>query len=506
MAIEEVRTRSSRTVAGIFVLLGLLPLALLTYSSLTISDGAVRTEAQARVRTTADVSAVFVNEQLGGLTDAVDSYSRRADLIAALGDDTGAGYKAPVLTAYLEHLSQVRTGVTGAFLISPTGHMMLAVPRQQRYEDLSGIDWFVMVRASRRPYVSQAYVSKAFHAGIIGAPRVVAVAAPIFSNGQPTGQLIGVVIVAYSLDAIQSFVTRAANAQGITLSVTDQKGGLLAAPGIQPYGLESRATDPLVRAALKAESGVREVNRRAGRMLAAYAPVAPIGWTVTAEVPTTIAFARVVQLRKTVLTIATLLGAAMVVGLFRGIAMHRRMRQLNHALASAARTDPLTGLGNRLRLQEDLGQLVGRATRYGHSYSILLFDVDHFKKLNDTFGHLAGDAALRQVANALLTNCRNGDAFYRYGGEEFLGVLPEQERCDASAAAERIRRLIEDLSIPQVDGRVVTVSVGVACVQVGQESAVEETLRLADAALYAAKAAGRNRVEYVQAPLTATPA
>jgi diguanylate cyclase (GGDEF)-like protein len=161
-----------------------------------------------------------------------------------------------------------------------------------------------------------------------------------------------------------------------------------------------------------------------------------------------------------------------------------------------ARQDPLTRLGNRLRLREDLEILDARAERYDHRYSVILCDVDHFKLYNDRYGHQAGDEVLRAVARALQGNARTGDTAYRYGGEEFLVVLPQQDLDAAVAAANRLRRVIEDLALPHEanPAGVVTVSMGVAAADLGERQRAESLLGEADTALYEAKQSGRNRV------------
>jgi diguanylate cyclase (GGDEF)-like protein len=171
----------------------------------------------------------------------------------------------------------------------------------------------------------------------------------------------------------------------------------------------------------------------------------------------------------------------------RVTALHRRMH-------SDARHDALTGIGNRLRLAEDLETLRGRVERYGHVYCVALFDVDSFKAYNDANGHPAGDEVLRAVAGALREQMRSGDAVYRYGGEEFLVLMPEQSVDSSARGAERLRAAVEALAIPHPGGGVVTVSVGVAGLDDGSRRP-DELLELADRALYRAKESGRNRVE-----------
>lgn len=187
----------------------------------------------------------------------------------------------------------------------------------------------------------------------------------------------------------------------------------------------------------------------------------------------------------------------------RVTAMHLELDRARAELARQAHTDPLTGLRNRLRLSEDLNDLHERSVRYGRHYSLALCDIDFFKAYNDTYGHQRGDQALQAVAEALATSGRRADGVYRYGGEEFLHILPEQPRSAALAALERFRSTVEGLAIPNATAPagVLTVSVGIATYVPGRTSAAAELtttgealLQQADMALYQAKAAGRNTV------------
>jgi len=185
--------------------------------------------------------------------------------------------------------------------------------------------------------------------------------------------------------------------------------------------------------------------------------------------------------------------------------LHQRLECLNTELRVAARRDPLTSLGNRLQLTEDLESLADRARRYGHRYSLALLDVDHFKQYNDRYGHQAGDVALQAVADVLRTHTRTGDAAYRYGGEEFLCVFPEQNSDTAVIAAQRMldavrRRAIHHVGNPHV---VVTLSAGIADLG-GDDTDVDRVLRRAEEALYEAKDAGRNCVVQCARPLPAS--
>ena len=194
---------------------------------------------------------------------------------------------------------------------------------------------------------------------------------------------------------------------------------------------------------------------------------------------------------------ARLIVADRVTSLHRQLAHQRtELEGLNHELTLIALRDPLTGLGNRRALEEDLSLLEARVARYGHRYSIALLDVDHFKAYNDTYGHQAGDQILRTVADQLKEEARGGDAVYRYGGEEFLCVFPEQSLATATVAAERMRSALEGLAIPHSADSldVVTLSAGLAVLDPRQTRSVGEVVKEADQALYRAKQLGRNRV------------
>jgi diguanylate cyclase (GGDEF)-like protein len=170
---------------------------------------------------------------------------------------------------------------------------------------------------------------------------------------------------------------------------------------------------------------------------------------------------------------------------------------LNHALTAVSRRDPLTGLGNRRALEEDLELLEARVARYGHRYCMALIDVDHFKSYNDTYGHQAGDHVLATVANELGRQARGGDALYRYGGEEFLCIFPEQSLETGMAAVGRMRAGVEQLGVPHArnPAGVLTISAGLAMLDSAKSGSASDLLKRADDALYAAKTLGRNRVE-----------
>jgi two-component system, cell cycle response regulator len=206
---------------------------------------------------------------------------------------------------------------------------------------------------------------------------------------------------------------------------------------------------------------------------------------------------------------ARLVSAARVTSLHRQLGGQRAaLEGLNTQLTAIARRDPLTGLSNRRALQEDIEILEARVTRYGHRYCMALLDIDHFKAYNDNYGHQAGDDVLERVAEALSANARSGDALYRYGGEEFLCIFPEQSLASGAQAVQRMRLGVEDLRIPHLTSRygVVTFSAGLAVLTSDEIRSATEVLKEADDALYIAKQLGRNRVEHQQAAGDGSPA
>ncbi|BBO80458.1 hypothetical protein DSCO28_10240 [Desulfosarcina ovata subsp. sediminis] len=154
------------------------------------------------------------------------------------------------------------------------------------------------------------------------------------------------------------------------------------------------------------------------------------------------------------------------------------------------RTDALTGLNNRMKIDEALENEINRVQRYRSTFSIILLDIDNFKHVNDTYGHLIGDDVLKEVAGLLKANFRKTDVPGRWGGEEFLVILPHQDRRCASGIAEKLRRIIETTNFPDV-GRI-TSSFGVA--EYLDRDTPKGIVMRADAALYRAKQQGRNRV------------
>jgi diguanylate cyclase (GGDEF)-like protein len=165
-------------------------------------------------------------------------------------------------------------------------------------------------------------------------------------------------------------------------------------------------------------------------------------------------------------------------------ASNARLEGALELIRDIATRDELTGIYNRRHLMETLAREHARAARLGSRLSVCLMDVDHFKQVNDRLGHAAGDRVLKEVAAATARCLRSADVFGRFGGEEFLAILPDTERQGAVQVAERIRSSVQEQAG-------VTVTIGVAQ-SAGED--VQALLARADQALYRGKAAGRNRV------------
>lgn len=171
--------------------------------------------------------------------------------------------------------------------------------------------------------------------------------------------------------------------------------------------------------------------------------------------------------------------------------------QANRKLEELATTDPLTGIGNRRKMTEQIAQELERARRFCHPLSLLMVDIDHFKRINDTYGHEVGDQAIIQTAILLTAHLRAVDAVARFGGEEFVLLMPETPIAVAAHAAERLRAKAAELRVLAEDGTEVelTISIGVSAVDAhGAPDTPSSLLVRADKALYRAKKEGRNRV------------
>ena len=362
-----------------------------------------------------------------------------------------------------------------------------------------------------------------------------------------TATLLGVLITRIDLGAVRDMLKMRCTGGIDEIYLTDSNGKLLVSS--TPLD-QAQATLSAPGPSEKGPSTVPSdyIGHHDRAVIGISKPVEAMGWTMVAEMDKKSAYAEIVRLRR--ITIALVGGLILFIGLcayFIGHTMVSPLRRLargaalvaggdldvdipvtglsevsyltqvfNHMVASLKRgreeisaahnslietnevlhqisiTDSLTGLHNRKHIMDLFSQEMARSIRYGHSVAILMIDIDYFKKINDTYGHQTGDRVLSQLARSLMESARECDYVGRYGGEEFLIVLPHSNIESGAALAERIRHNTSKLQIPAGGNQIsVTTSIGVAAYPDGG-SDVESIIREADDALYKAKAGGRN--------------
>ena len=173
--------------------------------------------------------------------------------------------------------------------------------------------------------------------------------------------------------------------------------------------------------------------------------------------------------------------------------VRRQLSQSLRTIRDMAQHDALTGVFNRHHMDETIVREIGRCERGAPAFLALIVDIDHFKRINDSYGHLVGDQVLKAVAHCTREAVRKADYMARYGGEEFVLIVAARDGAEAGAACERIRVCVEQLRIPEMPLEGVTVSIGATFFRRGDTQA--SILQRADAALYRAKNGGRNRAE-----------
>lgn len=410
-------------------------------------------------------------------------------------------------------------------IVDASGKLLEAYPDTLEISgSTSGSEGIQQALTARSPQVSSAYVSMAGN-------LVVLISQPIFDA---SGRFLGVIggsVYLRKESALHTVISSHFQHEGTFAFVADSNRRLLYHPDLQRIG-EKLKWSKTVDAALRGESGFMEVpNYKGILMLAGYAQVADTNWAVVAQQPREISLAPLGKLMSDMLlgmlpagllglcligfgaafiarplhqltSIAGQLSAPQTAERLQGVhAWYREAFAIRQAMLSGvellqqrlgrlsreAQSDPLTGLANR----RAMGELLGLLEQSGGAYSVLALDIDHFKRVNDTFGHDAGDVALCQVAEVLQENSRVGDMACRAGGEEFTLILPDTPMEMAEMIAERIRNNIATRDIPQVGH--LTVSIGVASRGNDAESS-DAILKVADERLYLAKQGGRNRV------------
>lgn len=174
---------------------------------------------------------------------------------------------------------------------------------------------------------------------------------------------------------------------------------------------------------------------------------------------------------------------------------NRQLQEMLTKVETLAITDSLTGLFNRRHCENVLENEFGRTERYNSSLTCLMLDIDHFKKVNDEYGHRVGDTVLKEVAQIVKNNSREVDTVSRWGGEEFVVLLPQTVEEKGVFFASRLVKAISDYHFTGIHGRRITVSVGIASAPAPAIDTAEKLINASDVALYEAKRKGRNRIE-----------
>jgi len=415
--------------------------------------------------------------------------------------------------------------------------------------DLAGVAVASSTRTPTPPTLPDGWQARALAGeAAIGPPHwdaarhsgAVVVVQPIFGGEPP--RLLGALVATLELGGVAAILAEHGRGGEVDLYLVDGAGAMIV--GSLPLPGEFMAHRLPVDAigAMNAEQGrpVAYAGAHGPAVVGAIRRLPRLGWGVVAEQEREQAFAGIVRLRN--LT-AGLVGALLLaVGLVAYVLAQSIVRPLGRLTGGAARvaggdlevalpeagrgelgvltdsfnrmvarlrashaelhelsiTDSLTGLANRKHLMETLEAELERFRRYRRPLAVAMVDIDHFKRFNDSFGHLAGDAVLRRLADTFRASLRGSDFAGRYGGEEFLLVLPETEASTAVEIAERIRaRVAGPVSGDAAAERGITVSVGVA--EAVEDDDLESLIRSADTALYRAKQEGRDRVSRFEA-------
>ncbi|HKA58843.1 MAG TPA: diguanylate cyclase [Gemmatimonadales bacterium] len=438
------------------------------------------------------------------------------------------------LTDYLNSVRDKFRDYTELLVLDTHGHLVATSSERPRQVALP-TDWASDLRRNGWTQSAPYWSSKDEQATILVAVPIYSGALGRVSRTTPRvtgGPALGAFAARVNLRSAAAMLRRFAPGESGQIYVMTREGKIIissrgASLSEERYKLES-ASWLLDRQ----DRAVQFTSFTDDRVVGSVRIVPALDWVVISEIPSAEAFRQVARLRNMTLTIVTFLLA--VVGAFAYLLSLFIVRPLNRLTQAASRvaggdldiglpvtgggevgyltqvfnnmvvrlresrvelerlsvTDPLTGLYNRLRMMEVLENEIRRSRRMRHPFSVLMADLDLFKKYNDAYGHPAGDAVLKRIGAIMRETSRDVDFVARYGGEEFLLMMPETRIDGAFEVAERIRKRIESA---ELSAGTITVSLGVAAFPAHGDEA-EAVIAAADAALYKAKHAGGNRV------------
>jgi len=319
-------------------------------------------------------------------------------------------------------------------------------------------------------------------------------------------EISGILYVNMTLDSLGRFVKTMAYGKTGKFFIVDSAGNLLAHPDISPCveiegaaaqpapALKNLAHNPMVANALKNDmrSGLFRLPETGRVVLASFRKIPALDWIVVLQQDAVESFS-IINVYAWLLVFLVLFAIAVSLTSFLYIARETAESTRKHReLLIVSETDPLTGLLNRRSMLSRMNRLVSEFETQGHRFVIALFDIDDFKKVNDTHGHVFGDMVLREIAARTVSILRVEDLLFRWGGEEFLLVIENSDLTRGRGVAEKIRRVVADTPISDgVASAAVTVTIGVSQYEGGPVDAV---IIHADEALYEGKRRGKNRV------------
>jgi diguanylate cyclase (GGDEF)-like protein len=348
--------------------------------------------------------------------------------------------------------------------------------------------------AGRYPQLTSAEHGQGAVSGVVPSAAkslpVIAIAVPFKT---PQGRRVFSVGYQVGGSALKAFVDHAVPYRLHDVFLVDSSNHIVAASPPSSASTLGQASARLSKAIATSPSGSVDLDQQSFAYTAT--SVGGTGWHLIIAVPTAQLLATTRGWNGVVPWI--IFGAVVLLALATGVLFlvelrqRRRLVELSTRLAHAARTDPLTGLSNRRDLQEHLDRLGANSRRHHQVLTILMLDIDHFKSVNDHYGHEAGDEVLMSLADSMRIVCRTGDIFGRWGGDEFLVILPMAEASGGFVVAERLREVFGERR-PQRDGAPVAVDLSIGCASAVGDA--DLLVRQADGALYEAKAGGRGRV------------
>jgi diguanylate cyclase (GGDEF)-like protein len=389
-------------------------------------------------------------------------------------------------------------GFTAALLVDRGGRVLQTAPAQRNFMGvtITGFD----------PYLAPALAGKAAVSNVVqsatGLP-VVATAVP-FATASGRRVLSGTFSVSES--PLGGYMRHVIVVPGHRVYMVDATGNLIASSG-PPLTAGETLTQPESRLAqLVRVKSSGSYSSTAGGQFFVTAAIAGTPWRIVVVVPQAQLYISADGASKWLAWVAlvSLAVAGLLINMLGLRLVHSRTRlaTLNADLQRLARVDVLTGLSNRRDIEETLIAALSATRRHQSDLAILLIDIDHFKRVNDTRGHQAGDAVLTATGRALEMALRTEDKIGRWGGEEFLAVLPNTDAEGALVIAERLRAHAAKPQPGGADPRdAITVTIGAACWESG---GIDDLISRADHALYAGKAAGRNNVQFSVANPTDT--